>query len=179
MSNDDSARRKGQPIARGNLLYFPDAHLAVAELSRYGNDKHNPGEPLHWSKEKSNDHSDCCVRHLLEPFGIDYSYGADKPVLHAAAAAWRALANLQTEIDALRAKGEWPLKPRDVVTAPVSTSGGWHTWEGGSVPPADNAKVEVRYKDGKVSAHIGLAQDWDWCHIGDPGYDIAAWRFAK
>ena len=106
----DSKARKGYPLVRGNFRYFPDAHLAVAELSVYGNEKHNPGEELHWSKGKSNDHADCVGRHLLEPFGVDYSYGPDKPILHSVAAAWRALANAQTEIEELKAKGEWPLK---------------------------------------------------------------------
>lgn len=101
----DSKERKGLPIVTGCLDYFPDALLAVAQLSVYGNDKHNPGQPLHWSKEKSNDHADCCVRHLLERGTLDYSYGRDKPIRHSAAAAWRALANLQIEIEQEKAAG--------------------------------------------------------------------------
>ena len=107
---DESAMRKSQPLARGCVRYFPDALLAVSQLSLYGNDKHNPGQPLHWSKEKSSDHADCAIRHLIEPFGVDLSYGAAKPVLHSVAAAWRALANAQTEIEELRKQGKWPLK---------------------------------------------------------------------
>ena len=100
----DSKARKALPIVTGCLDYFADALLAVAELSLYGNEKHNPGEPLHWSKDKSNDHADCCVRHLIERGKMDLSYGADKPVRHSTAAAWRALANLQMEIEAARPK---------------------------------------------------------------------------
>ena len=102
---EDSKARKGMPLVRGCMLYFPDALLAVAQLSMHGNDKHNPGEPLHWSRGKSNDHSDCCARHLLQPMEFDTTYGPDKPVLHSVAAAWRALANAQCEIEELRKKG--------------------------------------------------------------------------
>lgn len=61
-----SAIRKAMPLFSGCLAYFPDALLAVAKLSKIGNDKHNPGQPLHWSKDKSADHADCIARHLLE-----------------------------------------------------------------------------------------------------------------
>ncbi len=105
----DSAERKDIPLARGCLDYFPAALAAVAEVSRVGNEKHNPGQPLHWSKDKSNDHADCAARHLLEPFGIDTSYGEGKRILHSVAAAWRSLANAQTEIEELRKQGKWPL----------------------------------------------------------------------
>lgn len=95
----DSEARKNIPMMRGLLDYFPDALAAVAQLSVYGNEKHNPGEPLHWSKGKSNDHADCVVRHLMERGRWDYSFGPDKGVRHSTAAAWRALANLQIEIE--------------------------------------------------------------------------------
>jgi hypothetical protein len=170
---DDSARRKGQPVITGNLRYFSDAHLAVAELSRYGNDKHNPGEPLHWSKDKSNDHADCCGRHLLEPFGIDLSYGPDKPVLHSVAAAWRALANAQIEIDTLKAKGEWPLKPAD---PQVPAANGWREWKGGERPVPANKMVQVRFRDDYVSQPVEAGDLW-WDHRGGMG-DIIAWRRA-
>jgi hypothetical protein len=95
---DESRRRKEQPLARGCMDYFPDALLAVAELSFLANEKHNPGEPMHWSKGKSNDHADCVARHLLER-GTWITGEYARPVRHSAAAAWRALANLQTEIE--------------------------------------------------------------------------------
>ena len=99
---DDSQRRKNQPLMRGAIDYFPDALLAVSELSRIANEKHNPGEPMHWSKGKSNDHADCCVRHLIDRGKWDDTMG--EPVRHSTAAAWRALANLQTEIENEREK---------------------------------------------------------------------------
>lgn len=79
----------------GLLNYFPDAMAAVARLSKIGNDKHNPGEPLHWSKGKSNDHADCLLRHLAERGMIDASDGVN----HSVKVAWRALADLQTLIE--------------------------------------------------------------------------------
>jgi dATP/dGTP diphosphohydrolase len=95
----DAAARKAQPIARGCLDYFPDALLAVAELSRIGNDQHNPGQPLHWAKEKSTDEADALMRHLIDRGKLD-----SDGVRHSTKVAWRALALLQREIDAERAK---------------------------------------------------------------------------
>ena len=80
-------------------MYFPDALLAVSEHSRRANEKHNPGEPLHWSKEKSRDHADCIARHLVD---IGPDWNAQDPELgsfHATALAWRALALLQTVLE--------------------------------------------------------------------------------
>jgi hypothetical protein len=94
--------RKGQPIFSGCLAYFPDALLAVAELSLTGNDKHNPGQPLHWSRGKSNDHGDCIVRHQLDVGKID----AEDGHYHEVKVAWRALAQLQTFIEERRAAEE-------------------------------------------------------------------------
>lgn len=94
-----SVQRKSKPLFSGVLMYFPDALMAVAEHSRKANDKHNPGEPLHWSKGKSTDHADCIARHLLD-IGptwnlVDPEFGS----LHATALAWRALALLQTVLE--------------------------------------------------------------------------------
>ena len=90
----DSQARKDVPIARGVLDYFPDAIAAIAEVSRVGNEQHNPGQPMHWAREKSTDHADCIVRHLMERGTID----VDK-LRHSAKVAWRALALLQIEIE--------------------------------------------------------------------------------
>jgi hypothetical protein len=85
------AERKLEPIYSGVLKYFPDALAAVARVSKAGNDKHNPGQPLHWSRSKSADHMDCATRHGLTPDYIDLETG--EPEL--ANAAWRILAELQ------------------------------------------------------------------------------------
>ena len=80
------------------LDYFPDAILAVAEVSKLGNDQHNPGQVLHWDKTKSTDEADCIVRHL-----IDRGTRDTDGTRHSAKVAWRALALLQREIDAEKA----------------------------------------------------------------------------
>lgn len=94
---DDASERKRIPLYSGVLKYFPDALCAVAELSRIGNDQHNPGEPLHWSRGKSDDHHDCLERHHLDAGLIDKD-----GVRHSTKVAWRALAALQLEIEASR-----------------------------------------------------------------------------
>lgn len=91
----DSKARKAIPIVTGCLDYFPDALAAVARLSLKANEKHNPGQPLHWSRDKSTDHADCIGRHLIERGQIDPETGESFTV----AIAWRALALLQLEIE--------------------------------------------------------------------------------
>lgn len=97
----ESKRRKGIPLCTGVLDYFPDALEAVAQLSKAGNDKHNPGQPLHWSREKSGDHADCIVRHMRDRGTIDQETG----LLHDVAVAWRALAQAQLAIEKFRLDG--------------------------------------------------------------------------
>ncbi len=94
MLPSDAKARKNAPIARGVLDYFPDALFAVADLSRIGNEQHNPGQPMHWAKEKSTDHADCIIRHLADRGKLD-----DDGIRHSAKVAWRALALLQIEIE--------------------------------------------------------------------------------
>lgn len=90
----DKEQRKNTPMARGLLDYFPDALAEVAHVSYVGNQQHNPGEPLHWAKEKSIDHADCIIRHLVDR-GMKDTDG----MRHSAKVAWRALALLQIELD--------------------------------------------------------------------------------
>lgn len=89
-----AAERKAVPLATGCLDYFPDALAAVAALSKTGNDKHNPGQPLHWARSKSGDEADALLRHLLDRGTIDTD-----GVRHSAKVAWRALALLQKELE--------------------------------------------------------------------------------
>jgi hypothetical protein len=96
----NSAERKGEPIHAGVLRYFPDALAAVARLSKAGNDKHNPGQPLHWSRHKSNDHLDCVARHIITPDKPDPDSGES----HLVHAAWRVLAALQLQEEERLAK---------------------------------------------------------------------------
>jgi len=90
----DAKARKNVPIFSGVLRYFPDALAAVAELSRIGNEQHNPGKPLHWDRAKSGDECDALTRHLIEAGTIDTD-----GIRHSAKVAWRALANLQKELE--------------------------------------------------------------------------------
>ncbi len=94
-----SSNRKDKPLFSGVLMYFPEALLAVAEHSKKGNDKHNPGQPMHWAKEKSTDHADCVARHLTD-IGPNWdNVDEETASLHATALAWRALALLQTVLE--------------------------------------------------------------------------------
>lgn len=90
----EAAARKSIPLATGVFDYFPAALAAVARLSQAGNDQHNPGEPLHWDRAKSGDEADALARHLLERGTIDTD-----GIRHSAKVAWRALANLQKELE--------------------------------------------------------------------------------
>jgi hypothetical protein len=96
LPTDDKAR-KALPIFRGPLMYFPDALLALAAVCKAGNDQHNPGEPLHWAREKSTEQMDTALRHMIDHgtgtvVDIDGTY-------HLAKAAWRLLAELQLTIE--------------------------------------------------------------------------------
>ena len=99
----DPAERKAVPLASGGLDYFTSALIEVAKVSQLGNDQHNPGMPLHWSRGKSNDHADTMARHFMERGTIDTD-----GMLHSAKMVWRALAILQLELEeagAPRARG--------------------------------------------------------------------------
>jgi hypothetical protein len=92
----DAQERKDTPVFSGVLKYFPKALAEVARVSKAGNDQHNPGTPLHWDRSKSGDELDALTRHLLEAGLID-----SDGIRHSAKLAWRALANLEKELEAL------------------------------------------------------------------------------
>src|ERR1700679_1979582 len=89
-----AADRKKIPIGTGVLDYFPLALAEVAKVSQVGNDQHNPGQPLHWARGKSQDQYDTMVRHSFERGSIDTD-----GMRHSAKMAWRALAILQLELE--------------------------------------------------------------------------------
>lgn len=91
---DDDAKRREYPLYDGLFAYFPAALCAVANWSKIGNDKHNPGEALHWAREKSTDHQNKILRHLF-----DYDVKDENGIIEAVPLAWRALALLQTELE--------------------------------------------------------------------------------
>jgi hypothetical protein len=90
-----AAERKEYPVASGFMDYFPDAIVAVSNISHRGNQQHNPGQPLHWARGKSADEADTMLRHFLQRG----TYDTDG-VRHSAKMVWRALAYLQKEIEA-------------------------------------------------------------------------------
>ena len=86
--------RKKIPVYSGVLKYFPDAIQEVAKCSYQGNQQHNPNTKLHWDRSKSGDELDALLRHLLDAGSFD-----SDGIRHSAKVAWRALANLQKEIE--------------------------------------------------------------------------------
>jgi hypothetical protein len=90
-----SAQRKEYPIVTGLLDYFPDACALVSHVSYKGNEKHNPGQPLHHARGKSADHLDCIGRHLTERKEDD----PDTAIIHMANECWRSLAELQDMLE--------------------------------------------------------------------------------
>ena len=118
----NAAERKAAPMATGLLYYFPKALAAVAHLSKVGNDQHNSGQPLHWAREKSTDHADCIVRHLVDAGSLDTD-----GVLHSAKVAWRALALLEVELEAT--------ERRPLIAGPLWAPGMVHV-----LPPDSDAR---------------------------------------
>lgn len=90
----DSEARKAYPVASGLLEYFPDACIAIANLSYVANEQHNPGKPMHWDRAKSTNEADTLMRHFLQRGSLDTDGKR-----HSAKLAWRALALLQKEIE--------------------------------------------------------------------------------
>jgi dATP/dGTP diphosphohydrolase len=86
--------RKQRPVFSGVIKYFPDAILEVAHCSYTGNEQHNPGSKLHWDRSKSGDEGDALLRHQIDAGKFD-----SDGVRHSAKVAWRALAQLQKEIE--------------------------------------------------------------------------------
>lgn len=100
----NDAERKALPILTYLTEYFPDATLAEVGVSVAGNRQHNPGEPLHWAREKSKDQLNTAFRHLW-----DHKMGVVKDTdgqYHLAKAIWRLKAELQLVIEAERNEKE-------------------------------------------------------------------------
>jgi Domain of unknown function (DUF5664) len=105
--------RKDIPLASGVWDYFTSALVAVARVSKTGNDQHNPGQPLFWDREKSGDEDDALMRHFLERGDFDKDGHR-----HRAKVAWRALAGLQKELELMEGaplpRGAVPPHKREV-----------------------------------------------------------------
>ena len=94
---EDSKGRAEWPLWDYQTGYFPDAWLAEVQVAWIGNQQHNPGEPMHWAREKSTDHMNKAARHQW-----DYGRGVKKDVdgcWHLAKAIWRLKAQLQLDIE--------------------------------------------------------------------------------
>ena len=91
--------RKETPIYSGVLMYFPDAIMEVARVSFAGQKQHNPDKPLFWDRTKSKNELESLTRHLMQVGTFDTD-----GVRHSAKVAWRALANLQKEIEKAQSK---------------------------------------------------------------------------
>jgi len=103
-------------VYSGFIKYFPRAICAVAELSRIGNDQHNPGKPLGWDRSKSGDEKDALMRHLIDQT-IDGDQAADTDgVLHATKKAWRAMADLEKILEQQVVAEVVPSEPRRCAT---------------------------------------------------------------
>lgn len=84
------------------MEYFPDSFLAELGVAVAGNEQHNPGQPLHWAREKSKDQLNTAFRHMW-----DHGRGVTKDTdgqYHLAKAIWRLKAELQVTIEKERAQ---------------------------------------------------------------------------
>lgn len=113
-----SPDRKGEPVFSGVMQYFPRAMRAVSRVSKAGNDKHNPNQPLHWAYDKSCDQPDAAARHMLTPYEIDF----DTNELHLAHAAWRVLAWLEMALWAFEKGLNTPLDFKKIGVQMASSS---------------------------------------------------------
>src|SRR3546814_2381074 len=99
---EDSDARKEYPVYSGFLEYLPAAIAAIAHHSYKGNQKHNPGQPLHHDRANSGDQPDALTRHLME----DELVGM----------AWRAMSMLQKHLEA---NGAPPAPPARNIQAQI------------------------------------------------------------
>ena len=111
----DPKERKELQLYTFRFRYFPDAWLAVVDVARAGNRQHNPGEPLHWAREKSTDQMNAAFNHVFD-YGLGERVDTDG-CCHLAKAIWRLMAQLQIDIE----KGRIPPQSdlRDTTEKPL------------------------------------------------------------
>jgi hypothetical protein len=94
----DYAERKGFPLFTFLTEYFPDAIEELVKISIAGNKQHgNATDKIRWERGKSTDQLNTAMRHLWDhatvgPKDTDGCY-------HLGKTAWRALAQLQLQIE--------------------------------------------------------------------------------
>jgi len=196
----DPADRKEFPLFEGCLAYFPAALAGVAQHSKAGNDRHNPGEPMHHARGKSGDHADCIMRHLMDLADMMASLrrgGAEQPAIlgECNALAWRALA-LSQELherlagvpmapNARAAKGDVPPAPspgerclRSEALLWAASNGfdddGWHV-NTGVGPRRTDMKTDIVLRDGTRVRDFPESFHWELDGIG---CDIMFWKYA-
>jgi hypothetical protein len=105
---DDKVRKADWPVYDYMFEYFPLAYLEEVKVAVVGNRQHNPGQKLHWAREKSTDQLNTAMRHIF-----DYAKAkkdgqvcprdsTGKAVL--AQSIWRLKAALQLDAEQERAK---------------------------------------------------------------------------
>lgn len=93
---ETDAERKACPVFDGFVMYFPRSMAAIARHSAKANEKHNPGEKLHWARGKSTDHLNTALRHLIDAgMGILW----DGEYNNMVANGWRTMAALETYLE--------------------------------------------------------------------------------
>jgi hypothetical protein len=98
LPTEDKTRKGEWPLWTFMFGYFPKAWLEVVRVAVVGNNQHNPGQKLHWAREKSTDQLNTALRHQF-----DYGMGVRKDtdgVYHLAKAIWRLMAQLQLDVEA-------------------------------------------------------------------------------
>lgn len=97
----ESKKRKEYPLHSGCFKYFPAALAGVSNLSKLGNNKHNCGQPLHHARDKSTDHLDCVMRHIMDTTDLlaakerGEKINEEELLIEVNSIAWRALAYAQ------------------------------------------------------------------------------------
>ena len=123
----DYQARKALPMYDFLTGYFPDAIVEIVKVAVAGNVQHNPGEPLHWAREKSTDQMNTAMRHIFD-HGMGNVYDQEPPeilaaiggesTMHLAKAAWRLMAQIQLICEA-RQQGSNPVPVAAVPGAPA------------------------------------------------------------
>lgn len=101
----DSKARKAIPLFTFLKEYFPRTFIALTRHSVAANEKHNPGERIHWARHKSTDHANCILRHQMECDGE--TLDPDTGELIEVAIAWRAMAQAELALDAKAQREEF------------------------------------------------------------------------
>jgi len=91
---EDQDERNSMLLFDGFMAYFPNAMAAVAQLSYAATKQHHPDKEMHWNRSVSTDHKNKIARHLIDAGKLD-----DKGIRHSVGLAWRAMANLQEELE--------------------------------------------------------------------------------